>query len=88
MGRKLKCLNKAIHTIMTFVRIRLINRLIISRKGKVTSRIADLWKCHKTSLTLDTKDVIKHYNYWQVLSPSYVKEMYEICSLFFLISYF
>ena len=58
---------KAIHPVMTFVRDRLI---IISHKGKVTSKIADLWKRHKT---LDTRNLIKHDNYWQVLSSSDVK---------------
>ena len=51
-GKKVRRLDKAIHAIMRFVRDKMIDRLIVLHKGKLTSKIKDLRNRHKTSLTL------------------------------------
>ncbi|XP_068082106.1 uncharacterized protein [Anabrus simplex] len=46
-GKNVKRLDKALHAIMTFVRDKLIDRLVILHKGKVTSKISHLRHRHK-----------------------------------------
>ncbi|GFT99517.1 uncharacterized protein NPIL_110731 [Nephila pilipes] len=62
-GKNVKRLDKAIHGIMRFVRDKMIDRLITSNKGKLTSKIRDLRIRHKTSETLSLL-VMENENGW------------------------
>lgn len=77
-GKNVKRLDKAIHAIMTFVRDKLIDRLVILHKGKVTSKISDLRHRHKKSLSMSSDLVSANDDTWDVISSSQVKEIYSV----------
>ncbi|KAL1488526.1 hypothetical protein ABEB36_014991 [Hypothenemus hampei] len=76
-GKRVKRLDKAIAAIMQFVRSKLINRLIVIHKGKISSKIKDIRLRHKTMKSLDPKLIIANEDGWNVLSST-SKEIYVI----------
>ncbi|XP_067136762.1 uncharacterized protein [Centruroides vittatus] len=63
-------LDKAIQALMTSLRDKMYDRIIIMHKGKVTSKFSDLRKRHKTSLSLCKDLVIKEDNTWKIPSSN------------------
>ncbi|XP_067138909.1 uncharacterized protein [Centruroides vittatus] len=68
-GKK-KRLDKAIHALMTFLRDKMYDRIIVMRKEKVTSKLSELRKRHRTSLSLCKDLVTKEDNVWKIPSPN------------------
>lgn len=75
-GKNVKRLDKAIHAIMQFVRDKLVDRLIILNKGKITSKISNIRNRHKASLTQQMQ-IITNKGGWSVLSSD-CSELYTI----------
>ncbi|GFY48327.1 MULE domain-containing protein [Trichonephila inaurata madagascariensis] len=59
-GRNAKRLDKIIYALMRFIRDKLVDRLIVMNKGKLTSKLKDLRQHHKTSLSLSTATIIEN----------------------------
>ena len=66
-GKHVKRLDKAIHSIMRFIRDKMVDRLIKLSKGKVTSKVKDLRNRHKTSLDLNLT-IIENEGKWLINS--------------------
>lgn len=78
-GKKPKRLDITIHTIMTFVRDKLYDRLIHLHKGKVTSKLSIIRKRHQRSLSLSEEGIICEEEIWSV--PSFDRnEIYKVSS--------
>ncbi|XP_023235219.1 uncharacterized protein LOC111634623 [Centruroides sculpturatus] len=69
-GKRLKHLDKAIHALMTFLRDKMYDKIIVMHKGKVTSKLSDLRKRHKISLSLCKDLLIKEDNTWKIPSSN------------------
>lgn len=67
-SKHVKRLDITINALMKFIRDKLFDRLIILNKGKISSKIKELRKRHKTSMDLDPLLVTKCDNNWQVPS--------------------
>ena len=53
-GKNVNRLDKTLNAIMTFVRDKLVGRLIMIYKGKLSSKFQDLRRRHKASINLQT----------------------------------
>ncbi|GFS68422.1 MULE domain-containing protein [Trichonephila clavipes] len=69
-GRNAKRLNKTIYALMRFIRNKLVDRLIVMNKGKLTSKLKDLRQRHKTSLSLSTATITENESGYIVPSSS------------------
>ncbi|KAL1514048.1 hypothetical protein ABEB36_003371 [Hypothenemus hampei] len=76
-GRNIKRLDKCIHALMTFVRDKLFDRLIVLNKGKISSKLATIRSRHKTSLEMSLNLIVSVENGWQVASSN-CNELYLI----------
>lgn len=79
-GKKPKRLDIAIHALMRYVRDKLIDKLISFHKGKLTRKISAIRQRHKTSLSLDSKNVVQIGNKWNVMSSGN-NEIYEVAKV-------
>lgn len=73
-GKNVKRRDKSIHAIMRFVRDKLVDRLIILKKGKISSKIKELRKRHKTSSEVYCRTTITrdaNENKWNISSSSW-----------------
>lgn len=75
---KTKRLDKALNSLMKFVRDKLFDGLLILDKVKLSSRIRELKKRHETSLAMDSSLITKQDNTWQIPSSSKIPEAYTI----------
>lgn len=75
-GKTVKRLDKAIYSIMRFIRDKVLDRLILISKGKISKKLTDLRNRHKTSLSL-TATICKEDDGWNI-SSSKCKEIYTI----------
>ncbi|XP_068083939.1 uncharacterized protein [Anabrus simplex] len=82
-GKHVKRLDKAIYALMSFVKDKLFDRLIVLTKGKLTSKLKDIRRRHKSSLQIDKSLIIKEDCGWKIPSSSTVAEMtlYKIMRL-------
>lgn len=83
-GKNVKRLDKAINAIMRFVRDKLINRLIVTHRGKITSKIQEIRRRHKHSLFMNTNLITKIPNGWEVTSEMayeiyFIQETSKMC---------
>ncbi|GFT16957.1 uncharacterized protein NPIL_185951 [Nephila pilipes] len=69
-GRNAKRLDKTIYALMRFVRDKLVDRLIVVNKGKLTSKLKNLQQRHKTSLSFSTALLIENESGYIVPSLS------------------
>ncbi|GFX28880.1 MULE domain-containing protein [Trichonephila clavipes] len=69
-GRNAKRLDKTIYALMRFIRDKLVDKLIVMNKGKLTSKLKDLRQRHKTSLSLSTATIIENESGYIVPSSS------------------
>lgn len=69
-GKQVKRLDKAINTLMKFIKDKLFDRLIVLNKGKVTSKIRELRKRHKTSKIMDINAIVPSEIGWEIPSSS------------------
>lgn len=76
-GKRVRRLDKAVYAIMKFIKDKLFDRIIVLNKGKITSKLRDIRKRHKTSLNLNPDLVIQSEDGWEVLS-SKSQEIYHI----------
>lgn len=75
-GRVVKRLDKALHALMRFLRNRIVDRLIMIEKGKISTKLKYLRNRHRNSLEFDTT-ITKHGNGWNVLSET-KKQVYLV----------
>ncbi|XP_008180456.1 uncharacterized protein LOC103308587 [Acyrthosiphon pisum] len=77
-GKKVKRLDKSLHALMRYTRGKSIDRLIVLHKGKISSKVKELRKRHKTSILMSLEMVLKNVDgkSWNVLSGK-TNEMYE-----------
>ena len=83
-GKQAKRLDKTIHALMKFIRDKLIDRLIVLNKGKLTSKLKEIRARHKTSVSLSNDSIVKDDNGYIVSSSSsfetyLVQEAVENC---------
>ncbi|GFS87458.1 MULE domain-containing protein [Trichonephila clavipes] len=69
-GRNAKWLYKTIYALMRSIRDKLVDRLIVMNKGKLTSKLKDLRQRHKISLSLSTALIIENESGYIVPSSS------------------
>ena len=69
-GAKPKRLNIALHALMTFLRDKLLDKLIAINKGKLTYKISCLRNRHKKSLELDPQNIVvgSDTSSWEMMS--------------------
>ncbi|GFX84164.1 uncharacterized protein TNCV_927751 [Trichonephila clavipes] len=67
-GKKVKRLDKALFSLMKFVRDRVFDRLISLEKGKVSSKISQLRKRHKVGRSLTSLCIENNEDEWSVSS--------------------
>ncbi|GFV77209.1 uncharacterized protein TNCV_444391 [Trichonephila clavipes] len=67
-GKKVKRLDKALFSLMKFVRDRVFDRLISLEKGKVSSKISQLRKRHKVGQSLTSLCIENNEDEWSVSS--------------------
>ncbi|GFW58856.1 uncharacterized protein TNCV_4046941 [Trichonephila clavipes] len=67
-GKKVKRLDKALFSLMKFVRYRIFDRLISLEKGKVSSKISQLRKRHKVGQSLTSLCIENNEDEWSVSS--------------------
>ncbi|KAL4082833.1 hypothetical protein QTP88_029489 [Uroleucon formosanum] len=81
-GKKVKRLDKSLHDLMRYIRDKLIDRLIVLHKGKISSKVKELRKRHKTSISMSLEMVLENVdgNSWNVLSRK-TNEMCEVNNL-------
>lgn len=81
-GKKVKRLDKSLHALMRYTRDKSIDRLIVLHKGKISSKLKELRKRHKTSILMSLEMVLKNVDgkSWNVLSGK-TNEMYEVNQL-------
>lgn len=80
-GKKVKRLDKSLHALLKFIRDKSIDRLIVLHKGKITSKIKELRKRHKNSLTMPFNNVLENgKDCWNVMANG-LDEMYTINKL-------
>lgn len=77
-GKKVKRLDIAIHALMRFLRDKIVGQLISFHKKKLTRKISEIRKRHKSSLELNVNEVIQVDDAkWKVLSSD-MTEFYEV----------
>lgn len=64
-GKKVKRIDKAIVTLMKFIRDKLFDRLVVQNKGKISTKLAAIRKIHKKSVGLNNT-VIEMGKSWNV----------------------
>lgn len=69
-GKSVKRLDKGISGIMSFVRDKLINKLLVINKGKLCSKLTNIRNRHKNMQKLDSSKIITTDNGWEVLSEN------------------
>ncbi|GFS54819.1 MULE domain-containing protein [Nephila pilipes] len=69
-GRNAKWLDKTINALMRFIRDKLVDRLIVTNKGKLTSKLKNHRQRHKTSLSLSTAMITENESGYIVPSSS------------------
>ena len=78
-GKKNKCLDSAIQSIVYMMEDRQVDRLLTLCRGKYSRKLADLHKRHETSLSLDVQCFeISPNREWTVQSSSDVDEFYNV----------
>lgn len=75
-GKRVKRLDKAIDLIMKFVRDKFFDRSIMLHKGKITNKLKEIQRRHKTSMDLDMSLIVKNGDGWDM--PSSSKSSHEI----------
>lgn len=70
--KKVKRLDKSLHALLRFIRDKSIDRLMVLHKGKISSRVKELWKRHKVSLEMSHKMVVEVTcnSSWHVMSEN------------------
>lgn len=84
-GKKVKRLDKGVSAIMRFVQDKLIERVIVTKKGKLCSKIKDLRSRHKSSLSMSSSLIIATEGGWECLSQKshemyLIRELNQTCS--------
>jgi len=67
-AKRVKRLDKAIHALMSFLKDKLSDRLIVLHEGKSTSKLEIIRKRHKSSFELNQDLVVKEENGWRIPS--------------------
>uniref|UniRef100_A0AAR5PGF5 SWIM-type domain-containing protein n=1 Tax=Dendroctonus ponderosae TaxID=77166 RepID=A0AAR5PGF5_DENPD len=79
-GKNVQRLDKALGALMKLVTDRLFDRLIMLNKGKVSSKLTELRKRHRISLTLDEGSVSEvSSGICQIMSASVANNVYTVC---------
>lgn len=76
-GKQVRRLDKTINILMKLIKDKLFERLITLNKGKISGKIKELRKRHKSSLNLDKGIVLLSNNGWEVPSSS-TNEVYQV----------
>lgn len=84
-GKNVNRLDKAIHAIMTLVRDKLFERLIVINKGNISTKLSNLRSRHKQCENLHFNMVLPWDNAWQVVSSTstqlyLIQEVKPTCS--------
>ncbi|GBN87583.1 hypothetical protein AVEN_99720-1 [Araneus ventricosus] len=79
LGKSVQRLDKVIHAIMRFLRDKLFDRLIVLNKCKLTNKLKDLRKRHKTSLSMSVS-VVQTTEGWNICSQNN-DEMYAVTQI-------
>lgn len=77
-GKSVQRLDKALFTLMCFIRDKLFHRLIATEKGKLSSKVRTIRQSHKLSLTMNEKLIVKEGNVWKVPSTSKSDVIYYV----------
>lgn len=76
-GKNVKRLDKAIFALMSFIKDKLFDRLIVLTKGKLTSKLKDIRRRHVSSLSIKDNMILKEESGWTVASSN-GNEMYFV----------
>lgn len=76
-GKHVKRLDKTIHSLMKFIKDKLFERIVTMNKGKISSKVKELRKRHKSSKELDISSIIESEMGWKVPAAS-TSEIYLI----------
>lgn len=68
----------AIDALMTFLRDKLFDCIIYFNKGKISSKMRDLRKRHKTALTMSVENILADKDSWQVFSGIEIYRVTEV----------
>ncbi|XP_050514453.1 uncharacterized protein LOC126889821 [Diabrotica virgifera virgifera] len=69
-GRQVRRLDKTINILIKLIKDKLFERLITLNKGKISSKLRELRKRHKTSLNLDMDTIVMSEMGWEIPSSS------------------
>lgn len=84
-GKKVKRLDKGIGALMRFIRNKLIDRLIVMNKGKISSKLKNIRDRHKHIEKMDSSLIVRAENGWEMPSSTtsevyFVQEVRQSCT--------